>query len=404
MIPEIRHLKDHLRDLENALEGSPQPGVATPPQPIRDGQGASILGPTNPPREAQAPDLIAPPSTDHGTLPNLRWSFADSHIRLSDGGWARQTTVRELPIATEFAAVNMRLQAGAVRELHWHREAEWAYMIAGRARITAVDSELRAFQDDVSEGDIWYFPAGVAHSIQGLPNDGCEMLLVHDDGNFDANSTFNLTDWLARTPREVLAKNFDVPESAFANIPDHELYIFHAPVPGPLSAERIVGAGPVPEPFTHHLLAQEPVRTKGGSFRIVDSRVFKASKTISAAMIEIEPGGLRELHWHPLGDEWLYFLSGEARMGVYGTNGNTGTFDYQAGDVGLVPHPMGHYVVNRGTTTLRFLGLFRGDHVEEAALSKMLALTPHELVRAHLHIDQSILAKIPVRHTPVVPI
>ncbi len=395
MTPEIRHLKD---------QPPPQTGAATPPQPIRDGQGASILGPTNPAREAQAPDLIAPPPTDHGTLPNLKWSFADSHTRLSEGGWARQTTARELPIATEFAAVNMRLQAGAVRELHWHREAEWAYMIAGRARITAVDSERRAFQDDVSEGDIWYFPAGVAHSIQGLPNDGCEMLLVHDDGHFDANSTFQLTDWLAHTPREVLAKNFEVPESAFANIPDHELYIFHAPVPGPLSKERIVGAGPVPEPFTHHLLAQEPVRTKGGSFRIVDSRVFKASKTISAAMIEIEPGGLRELHWHPLGDEWLYFLSGEARMGVYGTNGNTGTFDYQAGDVGLVPHPMGHYVVNGGTTTLRFLGLFRGDHVEEASLSKMLALTPHELVRAHLHIDESILAKIPVRETPVVPI
>src|SRR5215831_1662587 len=151
MIPEIRHLKDHLRDLENALEGSPQPSAATTRQPIRDGQGASILGPTNPAREAQAPDLIAPPPTDHGTLPNLRWSFADSHTRLSEGGWARQTTARELPIATEFAAVNMRLQAGAVRELHWHREAEWAYMIAGRARITAVDSERRAFQDDVSE-------------------------------------------------------------------------------------------------------------------------------------------------------------------------------------------------------------------------------------------------------------
>ncbi len=386
------------------IRGRPQPGVPTPPQPIRDGQGASILGPTNPPREAQAQDLLLPPRTDHGTLPSLRWSFADSHNRLEEGGWARQTTIRELPIATEIAGVNMRLKAGAVRELHWHKEAEWAYMIAGRARITAVDPELRTFQDDVSEGDLWYFPAGVPHSIQGLADDGCEMLLVADDGHFDENSSFLLTDWLAHTPREVLAKNFEVPESAFANLPDHELYIFHAPVPGPLSAERIAGAGPVPEPFTHHLLAQEPVRTKGGSFRIVDSRVFKASKTISAAMIEIEPGGLRELHWHPLGDEWLYFLSGEARMGVYGTNGNTGTFDYQAGDVGLVPHPMGHYVVNGGTTTLRFLGLFRGDHVEEASLSKMLALTPHELVRAHLHIDESILAKIPVRETPVVPI
>jgi oxalate decarboxylase len=386
------------------IQGRPQPGVPTPAQPIRDNQGASILGPTNPPREAQDPDLLVPPQTDHGTLPNLRWSFADSHNHLSEGGWARQTTIRELPIATEIAAVNMRLKAGAVQEMHYHKEAEWAYVLAGRARITAVDPELRTFQDDVSEGDLWYFPAGLPHSIQGLADDGCEVLLVVDNAHFDSHSTFLLTDWLAHTPREVLAQNFEVPESAFANLPDHELDIFQAPVPGPLSAERIAGAGPVPEPFTHHLLAQEPVRTKGGSFRIADSQVFKASKTIAAALIEIEPGGMRELHWHPIADEWLYFLSGEARMGVFDANGDSGTFDYQAGDVGYVPRPMGHYVVNRGTTTLRFLGAFRSDRVVEASLSKWLALTPHELVRAHLHIDESVLAKIPVRHTPIVPV
>jgi oxalate decarboxylase len=298
----------------------------------------------------------------------------------------------------------MRLKAGAVQEMHYHREAEWAYLLAGRARITAVDPELRTFQDDVSEGDLWYFPAGLPHAIQGLADDGCEVLLVVDNAHFDSHSTFLLTDWLAHTPREVLAANFEVPESAFANLPDHELYIFNGPVPGPLSAERIAGAGPVSEPFTHHLLAQEPVRTKGGSFRIADSRVFKASKTIAAALIEIEPGGMRELHWHPIADEWLYFLSGEARMGVFDANGDAGTFDYQAGDVGYVPRPMGHYVVNRGTTTLRFLGAFRSDRVVEASLSKWLALTPHELVRAHLHIDESVLARIPVRHTPIVPV
>src|SRR5215813_8083890 len=157
------------------------------PQPIRDKQGASILGPTNPPREAQAPDLLVPPRTDHGTLPSLRWSFADSHNRLEEGGWARQTTVRELPIATEIAGVNMRLKAGAVRELHFHREAEWAYMLRGRARITAVDRGRKTFLDDVGEGDLWYFPTGVPHSIQGLPDDGCEFLLVFDDGRFNEN-------------------------------------------------------------------------------------------------------------------------------------------------------------------------------------------------------------------------
>jgi len=96
-------------------------------QAIRGAEGATIIGPTNPAREAESRDGVTPPSTDHGTLPNLKWSFADSHNRLEEGGWARQTTIREMPIATTLAGVNMRLKAGAIREMHWHKEAEWAF-------------------------------------------------------------------------------------------------------------------------------------------------------------------------------------------------------------------------------------------------------------------------------------
>ncbi len=85
------------------------------PKPIRGKMGASILGPTNPSREAESPDRVLPPSTDRGTLPSLRWSFADSHNRISEGGWASQTTVRELPTATTLSGVNMRLTAGGVK-------------------------------------------------------------------------------------------------------------------------------------------------------------------------------------------------------------------------------------------------------------------------------------------------
>src|SRR2546425_1376720 len=127
------------------------------PEPIRGNAGASVIGPRNPSREAENRDVILSPSTDHGTLGNLRWSFADSHMHLSPGGWGRQTTIRELPTAPELAGVNMRLKPGGVREMHWHQAAEWAYMLKGRARITAIDQEGRTFQDDVGEGDLWYF-------------------------------------------------------------------------------------------------------------------------------------------------------------------------------------------------------------------------------------------------------
>jgi hypothetical protein len=40
------------------------------------------MGPRNKDRERQNPDMVRPPSTDHGNMPNMRWSFADSHVRI----------------------------------------------------------------------------------------------------------------------------------------------------------------------------------------------------------------------------------------------------------------------------------------------------------------------------------
>jgi oxalate decarboxylase len=111
-------------------------------------------------------------------------------MRLETGGWTRQVTSRELGVSKNIAGVNMRLNRGGVRELHWHKASEWAYMLYGNARITAVDAQGRNFVDDVGVGDLWFFPAGIPHSIQGLNPDGCEFLLVFDDGDFDEDNTF----------------------------------------------------------------------------------------------------------------------------------------------------------------------------------------------------------------------
>jgi len=374
------------------------------PQPIRDGAGATDPGPRNVLLDRQNPDILTPPSTDSGTLPNLKFSFALAHNRLLEGGWARQVTVRELPIATTLAGVNMRLNPGGVREMHWHKEAEWAYMLYGRARISAVDQDGRNFLDDVGVGDIWNFPAGIPHSIQGL-EEGCEFLLVFDDGNFSEDSTFLITDWFAHTPRAVLAKNFGVSESAFADLPTYELdrtrYIFPVKVPGPLSSDRVPNlAGQ--RSFSHRLMAQEPLKTSGGTARIVDSSNFPAAATIAAALVEVEPGGMREMHWHPNNDEWQYYIEGSGRMTVFASEGKARTFDYQAGDVGYVPFAMGHYIENTGDTPLRFLEMFKSPRFADVSLNQWMALTPPELVQAHLNLNPTVMGALRKQKWPVV--
>lgn len=169
-----------------------------------------------------------------------------------------------------------------MRDLHWHKEAEWSYMLKGKARITAVDEMGRTFADDVGEGDLWYFPPGIPHSIQGLESnvDGCEFLLVFDDENFSEDSTFLLTDWLAHTPRDVLAKNFRTSKDNLDGLPSKELYIFPASKPGSLEEDRKTGAGPVPNTFSHRLM-QEAVQVladRSASSTLRTSRLPRRSR------------------------------------------------------------------------------------------------------------------------------
>ncbi|MBT2291207.1 oxalate decarboxylase family bicupin [Paenibacillus albidus] len=373
------------------------------PQPIRsDGAGGVDRGPRDVMRDMQNPDLLVPPTTDAGLLPNLRFSFSDAHMTLNHGGWSREVTIRELPVATTLAAVNMSLTPGGVRELHWHQQAEWSYMLLGHARITSVDQHGRNFIADVGPGDLWYFPAGLPHSIQGL-EDGCEFLLVFDDGHFSDLDTLSISDWFAHTPKDVLSANFGVPIDAFNHIPSEQVYIYQDNVPGPIESQKVESPyGTIPQSFTHRLLAQPPIKTPGGSVRIVDSSNFPISKTVAAALVEIEPGAMREMHWHPNNDEWQYYLTGQGRMTVFAPNGVARTFDYRAGDVGYVPFAYGHYIQNTGTETLWFLEIFKSDRFQDVSLNQWMALTPAELVASNLHVGPELMNALRKEKWPVV--
>jgi oxalate decarboxylase len=377
------------------------------PYPSKGDRSASAPGPGNPQIDAQNPDSFLPPQTDAGGVQTFKYPFGIAHKRMQEGGWSREVTIRELAVSKSIAGVDMRLTAGGVRELHWHTAAEWAIMLYGNARLTGLDAEGKSFIDDVSEGDLWFFPTGIPHSIQGLGPDGCEFLLVFDDGSFSEYETVLLTDWMAHTPREVLAKNFGVSEQAMQKMVRREKFIFQAAVPGPLEADRkstagSLGLSPVDFSFRTSQM-QVTKRTKGGEVKIVDSSKFKISTTIAAAIVTVHPGGIRELHWHPNADEWQYYIAGQGRMTVFATGGRARTMDFQAGDVGYVQRTLPHYVENTGNTDLKFLEMFKSSFYQDLALSEWLAHTPAELVMAHLEIDRTTYDAIPKGEIVVMP-
>jgi oxalate decarboxylase len=377
------------------------------PYPTKNDRSASAPGPGNAQMDEQNPDSFLPPQTDAGGVQTFKYPFGIAHKRMQEGGWSREVTIRELAISKSIAGVDMRLTAGGVRELHWHTAAEWAIMLYGNARITGLDAEGKSFVDDVTEGDLWFFPTGIPHSIQGLGPDGCEFLLVFDDGGFSEYETVLLTDWMAHTPHEVLAKNFGVSEQAVQKMPRREKFIFQAAVPGPIEADRKSTAGSLglsPVEFSFRT-SQMPVtkKTKGGEVKIIDSSKFKASTTIAAAIVTVHPGGIRELHWHPNADEWQYYISGRGRMTLFATGGRARTMDFQAGDVGYIQRTLPHYVENTGDSDLKFLEMFKSSFYQDLALSEWLAHTPAELVMAHLGIDRATYDAIPKGEVVVMP-
>jgi oxalate decarboxylase len=382
-------------------------GTDSHPQNAPGGPPPTEAGPENGVLIKENPSSWSPPHTDAGDVNNFRYPFAFGHNRVSPGsGWARQVTVRDLAISKTLAGVNMRLEPYAVRELHWHVPAEWAYMLSGTCRITGVDAEGHAQVSDLGKGDLWYFPGGVPHSIQAL-KDGCEFLLVFDDGNFSEFATFLITDWMAHTPPEVVAKNFGLPASTFDATPKKELYIFTAPAPKSLEEDRSAAYGPEgapPDPFDFRMLAMRPTKvTKGGEVRIVDSTNFKASRTVAAAHVKLRPGALREMHWHPNADEWQYFVAGRGRMTVFIGGGKARTIDFSAGDVGYVDQSIPHYIENTGTEDMEFLEIFKADRYQDISLTQWVSRLPPELVAAHLKVDERVIAAIPKEKAVVMP-
>src|SRR5690606_24603110 len=154
--------------------------------------------------------------------------------RVQAGGWAREGTQPDCAISDEIAGANMYLEAGGVRELHWHQTAARALMTQGGCRSPPLNRRGPPRVQDASGGDLWFFPAGLPHSLQGLGPDGAEFVRAFDDGAQSESNTLLLTDWFAHTPPDVLAKNFGVAQEVFSDIPLHDLWIFPGEVPGDL--------------------------------------------------------------------------------------------------------------------------------------------------------------------------
>ena len=339
---------------------------------------------------------------DEKQLPEFKFSMSSQLMRKLPGGTAREATAREFPVSQNIAAVLMTLKPGGLRELHWHANAaEWAYIIEGSVRVTILDPQGRLEIADFDKGDIWYFPRGHVHSIQGLGPGKTEakFLLVFDNGYFSEFATFSISDWLAQTPKEIVAKILNVSPDELINVPYSEVYIAKGPVPPKTGIIPISGPGTfLAPPLTHkyQLRSQKPfVKSASGEVRLASAGEFHISATMTGALMTLHRGGLRELHWHPNADEWQYVLSGKIRLTVFASNGLASVVELEPGDIGFAPMGYGHALENVGEGTAELILVFNSGDYQEVSISTVIAAQPSYLLEANLNLPENVIKKLP---------
>lgn len=250
--------------------------------------------------------------------------------------------------------------------------------------------------------------AGVPHSIRATEQ-GAEFLLVSNYGEFCEDDTNLVTELFPRNPKEVPARNFQTDVSTFDPIPQDQRYIFNGkPFQQTLEETRAsvngpAGHNPSNESYSYHMSAQPPMTVPGGSVKIVDPTTFPIANNFSAALFTIEPGAMREIHWHLTSDEWNFFIRGQGRVTSFTGPTNSRTFDFQAGDVGYVPSSASHYAENTGSETLVYLKVLQAPRYIDISAAQWLGLTPSQVVKETLNLPPSFIHTLPKTKRYIVP-
>jgi len=330
-------------------------------------------------------------------LPTFKFALEKSKGKVIGNSFGKEATVGQLPISKGIAGVSMKIEPGAMRELHWHATAaEWAYVDMGRVRTTVIDPQGHSETNDFEPGDIWYFPRGHGHMLECLGDKPCHFILIFDNGYFSEFGTFSITDWIGHTPKPLLAKNFGLPESAFDGFPTKEVYFARGAVPPEKPATPLQGVKLPPETHRYQFLTEQPHRVfKGGREWRVDSTRFPIAKTVTGEILNLDPGGLRELHWHPTADEWQYLLEGQVSVTLFGAGGRYRTETLEKGDVGYIPQGYGHSIENVGDKPCRVLiGLNTGLY-EAIDLSQWIAGNPTDVLATNFGKPAALFEKFP---------
>jgi oxalate decarboxylase len=146
-----------------------------------------------------------------------------------------------------------------------------------------------------------------------------------------------------------------------------------------------------------------PARRYGGSsIREHKLHDFPMSASMSASLVTLAPGDVREPHWHPNSDEWLFVMAGEIRMTIVDGHGQASRFDCSLEDVAFTPQGFGHYVENIGDAEARLMLIHNHAEFTTVNLSEWVAAGSSGVFASTLKMPVGALDDVPTERVFIV--
>ncbi len=322
-------------------------------------------------------------------------SLDNGAIKATSGGWAREITMRGLPIAADIAGAHLFMNAGGSREMHWHNSAEWAYVVDGQCQVTVADPDGLAEVVNLGAGDLWYFPKGHAHAIQTLGPTPCHAILAFDDGLYSEHGTFGLSDLLSRYDAQTLSQSLGAPADSFAQFPKAETYIMQGDVLS-LDGPEAGAARALDHSSTHRysLMAKTPrVKTPGGELYVASAKEFPISTDMTGIVLKLQPGALHDPHWHSEANEWHYVLKGRTHVTLFAPDKRMAVAELSSGDCAYIPRNCAHSIRNVGLDVAEIVGVHDSGVYRESTVWDWLANAPRHLLANNFGVPEATLAR-----------
>lgn len=300
-------------------------------------------------------------------------------------------TKRNFPRLQGMSFYKLAIQPNAVREPHWHANAdELGYCLSGTLLVSIFATGNAKSIFTITPGQAFLIPSGALHAIENIGDDTAELILQFSN---EEPEDFGLSATIGMFSDAVLGNTWNVPSHQFQALKRSTKDIFFATRQGSVNIPNIAN---YLSPYKYDLEgASALISTPGGQAKVARHDVWPSLQRQALYSLLLNKDGMREPHWHPDTAEMGYVAQGKGRMSILSPSGAVDTYEMQAGDLYFIPKAYPHHIANLSETPLHLLIFFDQAMPADIGFTASIKSFSEEVLTSTLKAPQGFFDTLP---------